>query len=76
MTVAGNITSTFIGGLSPHTVYRVTVRAHNSAGNVSSEGAEIRTGESSPEGVRPLRPETRDTGRSLLLTWLTPGKYL
>ena len=74
LTVVGNKTSTVIGGLSPYTIHRLTVSALNSAGHVTSEEAELRTGESSPDGVRQLQAEARDTGRSLLLRWSPPGK--
>ena len=74
LTVVGNKTSTVIGGLSPYTIHRATVSALNSAGHVTSEEAELRTGESSPDGVRQLQAEARDTGRSLLLRWSPPGK--
>ena len=47
--------------------------ARNSAGSAISSWSQTTTGESIPEGVRPIQAEPRDTGRSILLRWLPPG---
>lgn len=74
ITVSSDETSTVFSGLNPNSLHKVRVVARNSAGNVTSEWTELRTGESSPEGIRQLQYETRDTGRSILLRWSPPGK--